>query len=202
MRVVFSDQDVLNNLLQDPQIQTCLLVSTELGRSNDVFAQQSSPCREGTVNRSRSSLAGLVTSSTTDQVVDHHDLAFPKPNSVEVIPDKIELLQKRSALFIDCLLTHFRLSNIYRFQELHYPLLEDYDYRHDTVLKNLNIKLRPNAILRPYQEESLRKMFGKGKVDAIFLSISSVIHSMYLLDRAQSGLIVLPCGRCWNRFSD
>jgi DNA excision repair protein ERCC-3 len=43
--------------------------------------------------------------------------------------------------------------------------LEEYDFRHDTVLKNLNIELRPNAILRPYQEKSLRKMFGNGKVE-------------------------------------
>lgn len=47
-------------------------------------------------------------------------------------------------------------------QELDYPLLEEYDFRNDVNLKNLKIELRPNAILRPYQEKSLRKMFGNG----------------------------------------
>jgi hypothetical protein len=39
-----------------------------------------------------------------------------------------------------------------------------------------SIDLKPSAVLRPYQEKSLRKMFGNG--------------------RARSGVIVLPCGRC------
>lgn len=38
-----------------------------------------------------------------------------------------------------------------------------------------SIDLKPSAILRPYQEKSLRKMFGNG--------------------RARSGVIVLPCGK-------
>ena len=37
-----------------------------------------------------------------------------------------------------------------------------------------SIDLKPSAVLRPYQEKSLRKMFGNG--------------------RARSGVIVLPCG--------
>ena len=89
-------------------------------------------------------------SRTTDASTPVNELV-----SFEVDHDKIELLRKRC-------------------QEIGYPLLEEYDFRHDTVLKNLNIELRPNAILRPYQEGSLRKMFHNG--------------------RARSGLIVLPCG--------
>lgn len=38
-----------------------------------------------------------------------------------------------------------------------------------------SIDLKPSAVLRPYQEKSLRKMFGNG--------------------RARSGVIVLPCGK-------
>ncbi|CAF1177517.1 unnamed protein product [Rotaria sordida] len=93
-------------------------------------------------------------SSTTNQDVDE-DLEVSICNSFEVIPDKIELLRRRC-------------------QELNYSLLEEYDFRHDTDLKNLNIKLLPNTILRPYQEESLQKMFDE--------------------ERARSGVIVLPCG--------
>lgn len=58
--------------------------------------------------------------------------------------------------------------------ELDYPLLAEYDFRNDTVNPDINMDLKPNTVLRPYQEKSLRKMFGNG--------------------RARSGVIVLPCG--------
>ncbi|KAE8721960.1 DNA repair helicase XPB1 [Hibiscus syriacus] len=52
---------------------------------------------------------------------------------------------------------------------LNYPMLEEYDFRNDTVNPDLDMELKP----RPYQEKSLSKMFGNG--------------------RARSGIIVLPC---------
>ncbi len=58
--------------------------------------------------------------------------------------------------------------------QLEYPLLAEYDFRNDTVNPDINIDLKPTAVLRPYQEKSLRKMFGNG--------------------RARSGVIVRPCG--------
>ncbi|KAF9418994.1 hypothetical protein HW555_004321 [Spodoptera exigua] len=58
--------------------------------------------------------------------------------------------------------------------ELEHPLLAEYDFRNDTINPDINIDLKPTAVLRPYQEKSLRKMFGNG--------------------RARSGVIVLPCG--------
>lgn len=75
--------------------------------------------------------------------------------SFEVKQEEIEVIQKR------CI-------------ELDYPLLAEYSFRDDNINPNVNITLKPNAILRPYQEKSLRKMFGNG--------------------RARSGIIVLPCG--------
>ncbi|XP_008545988.1 general transcription and DNA repair factor IIH helicase subunit XPB [Microplitis demolitor] len=75
--------------------------------------------------------------------------------SFEVNQEKIEVIQKR------CI-------------ELEYPLLAEYDFRNDTINPDINIDLKPSAVLRPYQEKSLRKMFGNG--------------------RARSGVIVLPCG--------
>ncbi|KAF4447807.1 putative DNA helicase RAD25 [Fusarium austroafricanum] len=72
------------------------------------------------------------------------------------IPDSaVEIVQKR------CL-------------DLSYPILEEYDFRYDTINPDLAIDLRPNTQIRPYQEKSLSKMFGNG--------------------RAKSGIIVLPCG--------
>lgn len=75
--------------------------------------------------------------------------------SFEVNQEKIEVLQKR------CI-------------EIEHPLLAEYDFRNDTHNPDINIDLKPAAVLRPYQEKCLRKMFGNG--------------------RARSGVIVLPCG--------
>ncbi|RPD61177.1 DNA helicase [Lentinus tigrinus ALCF2SS1-7] len=61
-----------------------------------------------------------------------------------------------------------------RCNELEYPMLEEYDFRNDTINANLEIDLKPSTVIRPYQETSLSKMFGNG--------------------RARSGIIVLPCG--------
>ncbi|KAF8591090.1 DNA repair helicase rad25 [Ramaria rubella] len=61
-----------------------------------------------------------------------------------------------------------------RCNELEYPMLEEYDFRNDTINANLDIDLKPATVIRPYQEKSLSKMFGNG--------------------RARSGIIVLPCG--------
>lgn len=71
---------------------------------------------------------------------------------------------------------------------LNYPMLEEYDFRNDTVKfqrlsclcsspelvlisfqtlqvnPDLNVELKPQAQPRPYQEKSLSKMFGNGRV--------------------------------------
>uniref|UniRef100_A0A0R3RQ35 General transcription and DNA repair factor IIH helicase/translocase subunit XPB n=1 Tax=Elaeophora elaphi TaxID=1147741 RepID=A0A0R3RQ35_9BILA len=73
----------------------------------------------------------------------------------EIKQESIEIVQKR------CI-------------ELEYPLLAEYDFRNDTFNENLGIDLKSSTTLRPYQEKSLRKMFGNS--------------------RARSGVIVLPCG--------
>ncbi|GAX74989.1 hypothetical protein CEUSTIGMA_g2435.t1 [Chlamydomonas eustigma] len=57
---------------------------------------------------------------------------------------------------------------------LNYPMLEEYDFKHDTHNADLAVELKPHVKLRPYQEKSLSKMFGNG--------------------RGRSGIIVLPCG--------
>lgn len=75
--------------------------------------------------------------------------------AIEVKQDDIELLQRRCV-------------------ELEVPLLAEYDFRQDKLNKDIAVDLRASTSLRPYQEKSLRKMFGNG--------------------RARSGVIVLPCG--------
>ncbi|XP_005098095.1 general transcription and DNA repair factor IIH helicase subunit XPB [Aplysia californica] len=90
-----------------------------------------------------------------DKEDDDEDAAQLKTVSFEVNQDMIEVLQKR------CI-------------ELEHPLLAEYDFRNDSINPDVNIDLKPSTVLRPYQEKSLRKMFGNG--------------------RARSGVIVLPCG--------
>ena len=34
---------------------------------------------------------------------------------------------------------------------LNYPMLEEYDYKHDTVNPDLSVELKPHVKLRPYQ---------------------------------------------------
>ncbi|KAM7536725.1 hypothetical protein Aperf_G00000085905 [Anoplocephala perfoliata] len=75
--------------------------------------------------------------------------------AIEVIQDEIERLQRRCV-------------------ELEVPLLAEYDFRRDKLNKDMSVDLKASTTLRPYQEKSLRKMFGNG--------------------RARSGVIVLPCG--------
>jgi len=90
-----------------------------------------------------------------DKEEEDEDEANLKTVSFEVAQEKIEVIQKR------CI-------------EIEHPLLAEYDFRNDTNNPDINIDLKPAAVLRPYQEKSLRKMFGNG--------------------RARSGVIVLPCG--------
>jgi DNA excision repair protein ERCC-3 len=79
-----------------------------------------------------------------------------------------------------------------RCNSLDYPMLEEYDFRNDTVNANLDIDLKPATVIRPYQETSLSKMFGNGLVIILLLALTPA-HS-FSCSRARSGIIVLPCG--------
>lgn len=46
--------------------------------------------------------------------------------------------------------------------ESDYPVLEEYDFRNDTINPDLKIDLKPTTMIRSYQEKSLSKMFGNG----------------------------------------
>jgi DNA excision repair protein ERCC-3 len=58
--------------------------------------------------------------------------------------------------------------------EIKYPLLEEYDFRNDKTLPNIDILPRLKNAARAYQEKALSIMFSN--------------------ERARSGIIVLPCG--------
>lgn len=151
-----------------PQTQTNQPTTTTTGETKDnprptgTFSTERKPTLDpntGTVVEPEPSDADAV----PDDIYNYYqrfekeddELEDLKVVSFEVKQDQIEIIQKR------CI-------------ELDYPLLAEYSFREDNVNPNVNINLKPNAILRPYQEKSLRKMFGNG--------------------RARSGIIVLPCG--------
>ncbi|KFV45920.1 TFIIH basal transcription factor complex helicase XPB subunit, partial [Tyto alba] len=162
--------DVIQQLLQDCVIRDCRLrnaegeeteLITETFTSKSVIAKSS----EGGCGPSTSQVADVQ--NKPDVAADLYEFYEQMDKdeeeeeeetqtvSFEVKQEMIEELQKR------CI-------------HLEYPLLAEYDFRNDSVNPDINIDLKPTAVLRPYQEKSLRKMFGNG--------------------RARSGVIVLPCG--------
>lgn len=164
--------DILQKLLKDPVIQQCRLKRTE---GNDdfiksqqnmkgvTFGQKAGPTdptplaieAEGDATDANSAIPEDITKFYDKIDNEEEEEVNLETVSFEVDQEKIETIQKR------CI-------------EIDHPLLAEYDFRNDTINKDINIDLKPAAVLRPYQEKSLRKMFGNG--------------------RARSGVIVLPCG--------
>ncbi|XP_042294001.1 general transcription and DNA repair factor IIH helicase subunit XPB [Sceloporus undulatus] len=159
--------EVIQQLLQDPVIRDCRLRNAE-GKETELITETFTS--KSAISRSTDG-SGPSTSQGTDahkpdvpadlfefyeqMDKDEEEEEETQTVSFEVKQEMIEELQKR------CI-------------HLEYPLLAEYDFRNDSVNPDINIDLKPTAVLRPYQEKSLRKMFGNG--------------------RARSGVIVLPCG--------
>ncbi|GLV34549.1 haywire [Carabus blaptoides fortunei] len=163
--------EVLQKLLKDPVIQECRLrrnAETEAVDKDGFITQVqdkkvvpnfgNKPAADGPADATAAEPVPDDITNFYDKIdndeEDEEESAL-KTVSFEVNQEKIEVIQKR------CI-------------ELEHPLLAEYDFRNDTVNADINIDLKPSAVLRPYQEKSLRKMFGNG--------------------RARSGVIVLPCG--------
>ncbi|XP_028403832.1 general transcription and DNA repair factor IIH helicase subunit XPB-like [Dendronephthya gigantea] len=170
--------EVLQRLLRDPDVQMCRkrndtdvaendtqLLSTTVS-TKSVFQPHkvrpsSAPTTEITnveEEKDKTEVESSIPTDITDYIdkIDQdEDEEEAQSFSFEVAQEHIETLQRK------CI-------------ELDYPLLAEYDFKNDTINPDLNADLKPTTVLRPYQEKSLRKMFGNG--------------------RARSGVIVLPCG--------
>ncbi|XP_041847599.1 general transcription and DNA repair factor IIH helicase subunit XPB isoform X2 [Melanotaenia boesemani] len=163
--------DVIQHLLQDNVIRECRLRAAD-GAESELITEVIHS--KSAISKSAQEKGGASTSQqpsdgqTSNQQVPEDIFSYyeqmdkeeeeeeeTQTVSFEIRQEMIEELQKR------CI-------------QLEYPLLAEYDFRNDTVNPDINIDLKPTAVLRPYQEKSLRKMFGNG--------------------RARSGVIVLPCG--------
>lgn len=158
-------KDVLDKLLKNATFKQCLMLSH---LSNDVLLQPDSSLGHDEKRKEGASSSNMEVDESNSgenipkDIFDYYDkmdqddgldeLKKKQIILLEIRPEEIETLQKTC-------------------QDLDYPLLAEYDFKNDTNLPNIGIQLRPNAILRPYQEKSLRKMFGNG--------------------RARSGIIVL-----------
>ncbi|OIV93664.1 hypothetical protein TanjilG_04896 [Lupinus angustifolius] len=136
--------EVLKTLLRDGTIAQARITSE--GANGDGF----------TISKAAGEISG-----THDELINGAEVAAAaeekEAHSFEIDPSQVENVKQRC------------LPNA-----LNYPMLEEYDFRNDTVNPDLDMELKPQAQPRPYQEKSLSKMFGNG--------------------RARSGIIVLPCG--------
>ncbi|KAK7399188.1 hypothetical protein VNO78_10366 [Psophocarpus tetragonolobus] len=136
--------EVLKTLLRDETISRARIISENV--NGDGF----------TISKAAGEIEG-----THDELLHEAEVAAvaeeKEAHSFEIDPSQVENVKQRC------------LPNA-----LNYPMLEEYDFRNDTVNPDLDMELKPQAQPRPYQEKSLSKMFGNG--------------------RARSGIIVLPCG--------
>ncbi|XP_014509841.1 DNA repair helicase XPB1 [Vigna radiata var. radiata] len=136
--------EVLKTLLKDDTISRARIISENV--NGDGF----------TISKAAGEIEG-----THDELLNEAEVAAAaeekETHSFEIDPSQVENVKQRC------------LPNA-----LNYPMLEEYDFRNDTVNPDLDMELKPQAQPRPYQEKSLSKMFGNG--------------------RARSGIIVLPCG--------
>lgn len=159
--------DVIQRLLQDSVVRECRLRNTE-GEDTElitevIHSKSAISKTQGKDGASTSQTADGQTQQVPEDIFSYYEQMDKDEEeeeetqtvSFEIRQEMIEELQKR------CI-------------TLEYPLLAEYDFRNDSVNPDINIDLKPTAVLRPYQEKSLRKMFGNG--------------------RARSGVIVLPCG--------
>lgn len=157
--------DVIQRLIKDPVIMRCrvrreegqdeLITGSISNKPNFAGERSAETDEKGEGSKKPDNLPEDIFNFYERMELDDEEPEDIQTVSFEVNQSEIETIQKR------CI-------------ELEYPLLAEYDFKNDTRNPDMNIDLKPNATLRPYQEKSLRKMFGNG--------------------RARSGVIVLPCG--------
>ncbi len=171
-----TDPEVLQMLLKDPEIGPCRV------RGAEEITTTSAPTMAGLVIAGTKEAAGMREAQGLDQ-------GGSKPNKDHQAGRKTATEEEVYAAINDDddddgeardIIHAFQIQDekvstvAQRCLALHYPALEEYDFRNDYINANLEIDLRPATQIRPYQEKSLSKMFGNG--------------------RAKSGIIVLPCG--------
>lgn len=171
--------DILQKILKDPVVQSCRLKRNENKDGDGFIVSAQDKTKTNLFNQKAQN---ATTTGQTDQNADKSnavvDGATVVPDDITNFYDKIDNEEDEETLNLNTVSFEVDQEKIEVLQkrciEIEHPLLAEYDFRNDTVNPDINIDLKPAAVLRPYQEKSLRKMFGNG--------------------RARSGVIVLPCG--------
>lgn len=170
--------EILQKILKDPVIQSCRLKRTETEEGDGFIVSAQEKLKLSLFNQKvqNNTATGQTDDKSSTTVVDA--AAAIVPDDITNFYEKIDNEEDEDTLNIDTVSFEVNQEKIEVLQkrciEIEHPLLAEYDFRNDTRNPDINIDLKPAAVLRPYQEKSLRKMFGNG--------------------RARSGVIVLPCG--------
>ncbi|KAI9754716.1 MAG: hypothetical protein M4579_004563 [Chaenotheca gracillima] len=167
-----ADPAILQMLLKDPEIGPCRVEGAEK-------ITTSAPTMAGLAIAGTKDAAGVREAEGLDKSKSDQDTTGRNPTTEEVYAalneeDDDDDDQDRYVIHAFQIKDEKVSTVAQRCLALHYPALEEYDFRNDHINANLEIDLRPATQIRPYQEQSLSKMFGNG--------------------RAKSGIIVLPCG--------
>ncbi|KAI8800263.1 P-loop containing nucleoside triphosphate hydrolase protein, partial [Cladochytrium replicatum] len=178
--------EILRILLQDPLIQSAQLIRTEDELAELEKANRSQP--QSINNKRISELKSTTAISSSGESTPKSESGAPAASGATEDPDFGAVItvdrddedEDNDLMDESDFVQSFEIQKSMvedvrrRCGELDYPLMEEYDFRHDDVNANLGIDLQPRTTIRDYQEKSLSKMFGNG--------------------RARSGIIVLPTG--------
>lgn len=170
--------EVLQKILKDPVVQSCR--KRAANEDGDGFITSAQDKTKAILFNQKAQSDTTVIGQTDDKSITKIDeaAAVAVPTDITNFYDKIDNEDEDENLNINTVSFEVNQEKIEVLQkrciEIEHPLLAEYDFRNDTRNPDINIDLKPSAVLRPYQEKSLRKMFGNG--------------------RARSGVIVLPCG--------
>jgi len=163
------DPVILQMLLQDPEIGSCRLQGGE-DFSTGI------PTTAGLAIAGTKDAAGVREAERLDMSKSNQDQSGQNPTAEEVYAalNEEDNDDDRDVIHAFQIKDEKVGTVTQRCLALHYPALEEYDFMNDHINASLEMDLRPATRIRPYQEQSLSKMFSNG--------------------RAKSGIIVLPCG--------
>jgi len=170
--------DALQQLLKDLTIQGCRVISRD--DPNDLISSKFISKSSLKLNKSSKPSDNTEQSNQQNSEEASEESAEPIPSDIadymgKVMMDDDDDEGEKELQTVSFEVSQERIEELQkRCITLDYPLLAEYDFRNDTINRDINMDLKPSTLLRPYQEKSLRKMFGNG--------------------RARSGVIVLPCG--------
>lgn len=159
-----SHVDVIQKLLNDPVIQSCKISeATEAQIEQKQGLNYVKPIHG---DDGRLADGGIDPEYRKDET-----------EKEEVVPDDIGNFYEQLDKDLDEKDDRKKNTNVWQFEieqqkieevqkrciALEYPLLAEYDFRNDKNIPDLPIDLKPTTTLRPYQEKSLKKMFGNGR---------------------------------------